>query len=217
MSTVSISETVHGMFSTAPMSEVVDQAMLEKSFRKYEKIGNFCGYLPVVSSITGGIIRSLLGMAQAVSFFVASVFKGIGSLFVKDASVKEQMRKDAYICLIYAGHGIANMVRGAIEAAWPVSLLLLIYDFAGFRLRYPTESNEIYQIAQRVQDTLVGQLPFDPTTGVAGAAFNMVAGTATPPPGYMSPQQGYMTPPPGYVSPPPVYTSPTGSNDQLVN
>lgn len=117
------------------------QAQIDKGLHKFEKILNIPGYIPVISSFSGQLVRIPYGQLE----IIAAV--AIGALFIAKGLLShdaQQRDKDINYGLFVATHytlqGLANIVRGTVESIPFVNMLCIPYDLFDKRVRYPGEA-----------------------------------------------------------------------------
>lgn len=122
------------------LSEV--QKKLDHTFTVFEQGLNIAGYIPFfgVSTVTGAV-RIEYGLAQIYGSVALAALVGVGSLFNRDASAREQgLKLASKIITTYSLHGFANIGRGCVEMTRYFSLMTCLpYDMANNRYKYPTE------------------------------------------------------------------------------
>jgi hypothetical protein len=102
-----------------------------------EKCLDFAGYVPIVSTISGGI-RINYGIAEIVAGLAFAIFNAVLFLYSQD----EKFRRDCIQSLDFVIHGVVNVARGHIECLRWVNLVCLIHDVFvraerdNLRLRY---------------------------------------------------------------------------------
>jgi hypothetical protein len=118
------------------MSTIAFQSF-DKSFAASEKALNVLGWVPFVSTLSGGV-RMMAGKIQAVAF---AVFASL--LFVYAyLSNNQKLLAAADRLTTYIWHGMANVCRGFVEMI-PIggNIATILYDAdPASRLRYPSEA-----------------------------------------------------------------------------
>ncbi|MCH9613481.1 MAG: hypothetical protein SP1CHLAM54_04840 [Chlamydiia bacterium] len=119
------------------VSEIFDAA--EPVCSAAEKALNFPGYIPCVGTLSGGA-RLILGQVQIALGALCAIGTAVASVVSEVETEKKELWTEAEHSLEFAVHGIANCVRGTIEAMPCVNLITLPYDFIN-RFEYPTIRN----------------------------------------------------------------------------
>ncbi|MBS0606124.1 MAG: hypothetical protein AB7H48_05785 [Parachlamydiales bacterium] len=118
-----------------PLHQTLDQAL-----HTFEKVLNFAGYIPIVSTFSGSI-RIAYGKAEVVGAIAAGALLAVKALCNTDA---EKRARDfdyaAGVAVNYSIHGLANIGRGFVEAIPIINLSCLVYDLTGTRIQYPFEA-----------------------------------------------------------------------------
>lgn len=118
-----------------PMHRTLDQAL-----HTFEKVLNFAGYIPIVSTISGSI-RIAYGKAEVVGAVAAGALLAIKALCNTDADQRARdMDYAVAVGVNYSIHGLANIGRGFVEAIPIINLSCLVYDLTGTRIQYPFEA-----------------------------------------------------------------------------
>ncbi len=130
------------------MGEIEDS--IDNAFGWFEHGLNIAGYIPLVSTISGGI-RIGFGKLEVIGAIAVAAFTAIKALFNPDPIEKHlQLDKAAKILVKYSLHGAANVLRGTLEVFPFVSLVTCLpYDLAGNRFSYVREDIPgVYAIQQ---------------------------------------------------------------------
>lgn len=122
------------------MNDIED--VLDNTFGHFEQGLNIAGYIPLVSSLSGGL-RFEYGKLEIIGALAAAAIMCINALFNSDASEKAVLlNKAGEVVIKYSLHGVANMVRGLFEIVPFVSLVTCLpYDLMGSRFAYIRESS----------------------------------------------------------------------------
>jgi hypothetical protein len=114
---------------------------LEENLAYVENGLNKVGYVPVLSMLTGGVVRVALGKVEVITGLFLAAVKFIQAQRAQDETIKKLLRADAGRCLGYAGHGLANIFRGTVEAFFIVgNIASALYDrVAKVRFHYESE------------------------------------------------------------------------------
>jgi len=108
---------------------------LEKGFVVAESALNTAGYIPLVSSVSGGI-RGTIGALQ----FQIGLLSALGFGIAAAVSDSEEYSEIAGRSLHYAAHGVGNNLRGTVEVIPVINLLTILYDLSGERYKYAIET-----------------------------------------------------------------------------
>lgn len=104
-------------------TEIVQTANTGLQF--FEKCLDYAGYVPIISTFSGGVriflgkVEIITGIGLAAIFLVASL---------KSQENKKFYRQEAKKSFDYVIHGIANILRGSIECIRWVNLICLVFD-----------------------------------------------------------------------------------------
>jgi len=125
---------------------------LDKSLDKLEHGLNIAGYVPILSSFSGGL-RAVLGKIEIIGAIAAAAIMAVAALFNPDAAQRQaQLNKALQIAVKYSLHGAANMFRGTVESIPFVSLVTCLpYDLLGHRFAYIREQGNnhgLYYVQQ---------------------------------------------------------------------
>ncbi len=116
---------------------------VDKSLALIEKAFNIAGWIPATSRITGPI-RVTAGQVMMVVAAILTALVRIGGYITGN---KNLVRKGDQIAP-YVAHGLANVIRGTIEAV-PASgnLVTFLYDLDPWlRLRYKDEPLPVFRL-----------------------------------------------------------------------
>ncbi len=132
------------------MNEI--EGSLDFSLDKFEHGLNVAGYIPLVSSVSGGI-RAIMGKIEVIGALATAAFIAVAALFNPDAAQRHaQLSKSAEIAVKYSLNGVANIFRGALEIVPFLSLLTCLpYDLMGNRVSYMRDNSSnpgVFYIAQ---------------------------------------------------------------------
>ena len=70
------------------------------------------------------------GTAVITSLFLATIYT------MKSSTDPKNKERNISLCLDYAMHGTANMLRGTFETAQGFSFFLIMYDLSNLRFSY---------------------------------------------------------------------------------
>lgn len=110
---------------------------------RVEKSLNLPGYIPLISTVSGGF-RLLAGKVMTSAAIIATVGFLIASVF------DDQYCEHAKRSIDYIAHGLANVLRGSIEFIPFFNLVTLPYD-ASTRFTY---NAELTVLTPRYQPTI---------------------------------------------------------------
>ncbi len=132
------------------MNEI--ESSLDFSLDKFEHGLNVAGYIPFVSSFSGGV-RAIMGKIEVIGALATAAIMAIGALFNPNAAQRQaQLSKSGEIAVKYSWHGVANILRGALEIVPFLSLVTCLpYDLMGNRVSYFRENSSnpgVFNIAQ---------------------------------------------------------------------
>lgn len=107
----------------------------------FEKTLNVLGYFPLLSTGTGPF-RLIVGIGTIIASAVKAPLCLIADQFQRRPYSSSHR---CYKHLTYIAHGLANVIRGFIEA-WPFigNLLTICYDTFITRISYPVESTGVH-------------------------------------------------------------------------
>lgn len=113
------------------------QTDLNKTLNSFEKWLNIAGYVPIASSFSGSL-RASYGQLEVIGAIAVAALIAVKALFMVSPSDRDrEFKKATEILVDYSLHGVANMIRGSIEAfpfaSW---VTCLPYDLAGHRFAY---------------------------------------------------------------------------------
>jgi len=110
--------------------------VVDTGLQGFEQCLDLAGYIPIVSSISGGI-RIDYGMCEIVAGLAIGILGAAAALFTRDYKV-------FWWGMEIVVHGFANIARGGIECQKWINLLCLMSDYFAYtenshlRLRYDT-------------------------------------------------------------------------------
>lgn len=109
--------------------------MADKESFLSEKTFNVLGYVPILC-IPSGVVRSVYGFVQVVVGIAVGTLHLIGDLFRSTPKGYGYRTLRNYEHVI---HGIANVIRGSLEAGTAIGLPGMLYDITGLRYSYAGE------------------------------------------------------------------------------
>lgn len=123
----------------------ISRQQLEKTLARGEESLNLIGYIPVISSMSAAV-RALGGKLQALIGFGFAVYSLIAGLKSSRGKIRHFLNFSA--SLSHFLHGLANMLRAAIEAVPFLSLVTCLpYDrFFHKRFKYALEDSDIIEV-----------------------------------------------------------------------
>ncbi|MBS3904246.1 MAG: hypothetical protein KGZ39_02845 [Simkania sp.] len=121
------------------MMSGVNVKEIEKGLASYEKGFNIAGYALSLFTKAPGEYRMMFGSLEAITGVALFAIEGTKACFTINSTERSAGFTKAVSNLVYTGHGVANVVRGYVETLFLLSLLGLIWDVAGFRLKYSVE------------------------------------------------------------------------------
>lgn len=108
---------------------------LDTRLERFERFLNKVGYIPLVSSFSGGV-RIYYGIIESICAVVIGALKFIASLFRSDTNERYILETEAAYSLYYVEHGLANIGRGIVESIPFVNLFCIAYDHFASRFSY---------------------------------------------------------------------------------
>lgn len=118
------------------ITEVLD--MIEPACTVGEKFLNIPGSIPIVSSISGPV-RIAAGQLQAGIGALMTIGGVVAYLTAELEADQAEYRADTTRSAEFAMHGVANIIRGAVESIPLLNLLTIIYDGTHSRFEYRVE------------------------------------------------------------------------------
>ncbi len=133
------------------MYRLISKDYLERLLSKAERILNFIGYIPVISTFSarirsaGGILQMVLGLLLAAYYFLRLRFSGA-------RNIKHVFHLKASICHI--PHGLCNVIRAEIESIPFLSLVICLpYDHLyKKRFKYDVENSPDIEVETNTID-----------------------------------------------------------------
>jgi hypothetical protein len=119
--------------------------MIQNAIATVEQCFNPIDRVPFIGSFTG-MVRILAGAVQTIAGVIFAYLKSYYLLFTHS---KHKIGEAINEGLIYALHGLANMIRGAIAMIPVLNTSLATYDYTMGRFNYPDEilQPKVYPIA----------------------------------------------------------------------
>ena len=112
-----------------------------KFSKDLENIFNKLGYVPVVSSVSGGL-REVFGATQVITGLAMTSINSLRKAYAKEETSIGQLQKKVDLSKEQVRHGIANMMRAVLEIIPFINFSCLCYDLAKVRIEYSLIKNK---------------------------------------------------------------------------
>jgi hypothetical protein len=128
------------------------QINLNKTLNAFEKGLNIAGYIPVVSTFSGSF-RASYGKLEVIAAVAAAALMAVRALFLNAEDRNQELKKAVEVLVHYSLHGLANIMRAALEIFPFVSLVTCLpYDLLGKRFSYPVQLDQSSEILPLVDE-----------------------------------------------------------------